>query len=162
MLTGCFLMLMHSAFFSIGSLVGSLVGGALVQLEVPTHWVWGGCSLGSMGLLDFAGGTVVHITAGVAALLFALVLGPRRGFPKTSMMPLNMTMTVTGTGMLWVCWFGFNAGSVMAADGNAGMALLVTHISAATGALTWMAIEWIRYGKPGLLGTVTGMVAGFP
>jgi Amt family ammonium transporter len=113
-----------------------------------------------MGLLDFAGGTVVHITAGVAALVFALVLGPRRGFPKTPMMPHNMTMTVTGAGMLWVGWFGFNAGSALAADGNAGMALLVTHISAATGALTWMAMEWIRYGKPGVLGTVTGMVAG--
>ena len=136
-------------------------GAWLVLVYAPiAHWVWGGGWLGSMGLLDFAGGTVVHITAGVAALVFALVLGPRRGFPKTPMMPHNMTMTVTGAGMLWVGWFGFNAGSALAADGNAGMALLVTHISAATGALTWMAMEWIRYGKPGVLGTVTGMVAG--
>jgi Amt family ammonium transporter len=136
-------------------------GAWLVLVYAPiAHWVWGGGWLGGMGLLDFAGGTVVHITAGVAALVFAVVLGPRRGFPKTPMMPHNMTMTVTGAGMLWVGWFGFNGGSALAADGNAGMALLVTHISAATGALTWMAMEWIRYGKPGVLGTVTGMVAG--
>jgi ammonium transporter len=133
----------------------------LMLVYVPvTHWVWGGGWLGSMGLYDFAGGTVVHITAGVASLVAALVLGPRRGFPETPMMPHNMTMTVTGAGMLWVGWFGFNGGSALAANGDAAMAMLVTHISAATGAMTWMAIEWMRFGKPSALGVVTGMVAG--
>lgn len=126
-----------------------------------THWVWAeGGWLFDMGLLDFAGGTVVHITAGVAALVAALVIGPRKGFPQQPMPPHNMTMTVTGAGMLWVGWFGFNAGSALAADGNAGMAMLVTHISAATAALVWMTLEWIKYGKPSVLGIVTGMVAG--
>lgn len=125
-----------------------------------THWVWGGGWLGKMGLYDFAGGTVVHITAGVAALVAALVMGPRKGFPTTAMTPHNMTMTVGGAGMLWVGWFGFNGGSALAADGNAAMALLVTHISAATGAMTWSAIERIKFGKPSALGAVTGMVAG--
>lgn len=124
------------------------------------HWVWGGGWLGQMGLLDYAGGTVVHITAGVAAIVTAMVIGNRKGFPKTAMMPHNMTMTVTGAGMLWVGWFGFNAGSALSAGGDAGMAMLVTHISAATGAFTWMMIEWIRFGKPSALGIVTGMVAG--
>ncbi len=124
------------------------------------HWVWGGGWLGQMGLLDYAGGTVVHITAGVAAIVTAMVIGNRKGFPKTAMMPHNMTMTVTGAGMLWVGWFGFNAGSALSAGGDAGMAMLVTHISAATGAFTWMMIEWIRFGKPSVLGVVTGMVAG--
>lgn len=124
------------------------------------HWVWGGGFLQQMGLLDFAGGTVVHITAGVAALVAALVIGPRKGFPRIAMPPHNLTMTVTGAGMLWVGWFGFNAGSAVAADGAAGMAMLVTHISAAAGAITWMAMEWIKYGKPSVLGVVTGMVAG--
>lgn len=133
----------------------------LILVYVPiTHWVWGGGWLGQMGLYDFAGGTVVHITAGVAALVTAIVLGPRRGFPETAMMPHNMTMTIAGAGMLWVGWFGFNGGSALASDGNASMAMLVTHISAATGAMTWMAIEWIRFGKPSALGVVTGMVAG--
>ncbi|MEL0064371.1 MAG: ammonium transporter [Gammaproteobacteria bacterium] len=131
----------------------------VVYLPV-THWVWGGGWLGEMGLLDFAGGTVVHITAGVAALVAAVVMGPRRGFPSTPMTPHNMTMTVTGAGMLWVGWFGFNGGSALAANGDAGMAMLVTHMSAAAGALTWMCIEWIRFGKPSALGAVTGMVAG--
>ena len=124
------------------------------------HWVWGGGWLGAMGVLDFAGGAVVHINAGVAALVAAMVLGRRRGFPQTAMLPHNMTMTVTGAAMLWVGWFGFNAGSAVAADGVAGMAMLVTHISAAAGALTWMVTEWIRHGKPSALGAVTGMVAG--
>ena len=133
----------------------------LLAVYAPfTHWVWGGGWLGSMGLLDFAGGTVVHITAGVAALVAALVLGPRRGFPTTAMMPHNMTLTVIGAGMLWVGWFGFNGGSALAANGDAAMAILVTHISAATGAITWMFIEWSKYKKPTVLGTVTGMVAG--
>ncbi len=124
------------------------------------HWVWGGGWLAEKGLLDFAGGTVVHITAGVAALVCALVMGNRNGFPTTPMMPHNMTMTVTGAGMLWVGWFGFNGGSAVAANGDAGMAMLVTHVSAACGALTWATMEWIKYGRPSALGTVTGMVAG--
>ena len=133
----------------------------LLAVYAPiTHWVWGGGWLGSMGFYDFAGGAVVHITAGVAALVAAIVLGPRRGFPNTAMPPHNMTMTVTGAGMLWVGWFGFNGGSALAANGDAGMAMLVTHISAATGAMVWMAMEWIRFGKPSALGAVTGMVAG--
>jgi Amt family ammonium transporter len=124
------------------------------------NWVWGGGWLGQMGLIDFAGGTVVHVTAGVGALVFALVIGKREGFLTAPMMPHNLTMSFTGAGMLWVGWFGFNAGSALAADGSAGMAMFVTHISAATGALTWMAIEWIKYGKPSGLGAITGMVAG--
>lgn len=124
------------------------------------HWVWGGGWLSGIGLLDFAGGTVVHVTAGVAALVSALVIGKRRGFPETAMPPHNMTMTITGAAMLWVGWFGFNAGSALAANGDAGMAMLVTHVSAAAGAFTWMLIEWIKFGKPSALGVVTGMVAG--
>jgi len=124
------------------------------------HWVWGGGWLGNMGLQDFAGGTVVHITAGVAALVAAVMMGPRRGFGQTAMPPHNLTMTVTGAGMLWVGWFGFNAGSALAADNSAAMAMLVTHLSAACGSLAWMTMEWIRHGKPSVLGIVTGMVAG--
>ena len=125
-----------------------------------THWVWGGGWLQQMGLLDFAGGTVVHVTAGVASLVSALVVGNRHGFGQTAMPPHNMTMTVTGAGMLWVGWFGFNAGSALAANGDAGMAMLVTHLSAAAGAFTWLCVEWVRFGKPSALGAVTGMVAG--
>jgi len=124
------------------------------------HWVWGGGWLGSMGLQDFAGGTVVHITAAVAALVAALVIGPRRGFGTVAMPPHNLTLTVAGAGMLWVGWFGFNAGSAVAANGSAAMAMLVTHLSASAGALAWMTMEWLRHGKPSMLGTVTGMVAG--
>ena len=124
------------------------------------HWVWGDGWLAKMGLMDFAGGTVVHLNAGMAALVAALVLGRRRGFPDTPMPPHNLTMTVAGAAMLWVGWFGFNAGSALAADGAAGMAMLVTHIGAATGAFAWMLCEWTRYGKPSVLGIVTGMVAG--
>ena len=133
----------------------------LTLVYVPVcHWVWGGGWLSEMGLKDFAGGTVVHVNAGVAALVAALVLGKRRGFPETAMTPHNMTITITGAAMLWVGWFGFNAGSALAANGSAGMAMLVTHIAAAAGALTWMSIEWVRFGKPSALGIVTGMVAG--
>lgn len=133
----------------------------LFAVYVPVaHWVWGGGWLSKMGALDFAGGIVVHITAGVAALVAAIVLGPRKGFGKTALIPHNMTMTVTGAGMLWVGWFGFNGGSAVAADGSAAMAMLVTHIAAATGAIVWMIIEWIKYGKPSALGVVTGLVAG--
>ena len=125
-----------------------------------THWVWGGGWLGNLGLMDFAGGTVVHITAGTAAVVAAMVLGPRRGFPSHTQPPHNMTLTVAGAAMLWVGWFGFNGGSALAANGDAAMALTVTHISAAAGAFTWLVIEWLRYGKPSALGAVTGMVAG--
>jgi ammonium transporter, Amt family len=140
-------------------LLFSVIWVSVVYFPV-CHWVWGGGWLAEMGLLDFAGGTVVHITAGVAALVCALVMGNRNGFPSTPMMPHNMTMTVTGAGMLWVGWFGFNGGSAIAANGDAGMAMLVTHVSAACGAMTWAAMEWVRYGRPSALGTVTGMVAG--
>ncbi len=124
------------------------------------HWVWGGGWLADLGLLDFAGGTVVHVNAGVAALVSALVMGRRKGFPTTPMPPHNLTMTVAGAGMLWVGWFGFNAGSALAANGDAGMAMLVTHIGAASGSLAWMFCEWRIHGKPSVLGIVTGMVAG--
>ena len=124
------------------------------------HWVWGDGWLQTRGIMDFAGGTVVHANAGVAALICALVLGARRGFPETAMPPHNMTMVVAGACMLWVGWFGFNAGSALAADGTAAMAMLVTHLAAATASLTWIFLEWWRYGKPSVLGIATGMVAG--
>ena len=124
------------------------------------HWVWGGGWLADLGVLDFAGGIVVHISAGVAALVVCIVLGPRAGYPRTPMAPNSLVLTLVGTSMLWVGWFGFNAGSVLAADGVAGMAMTVTHIAAAIAALTWMAIEWFRHGKPSVLGIATGAVAG--
>jgi ammonium transporter, Amt family len=133
----------------------------LIIVYLPVcHWVWGGGWLADLGVMDFAGGIVIHVNAGVAALVSALVIGKRKGFPTTAMPPHNMTMVVTGAGMLWVGWFGFNAGSALTSDGRAGMAMLATHIGAASGALTWMFIEWLRYGKPSVLGIVTGMVAG--
>jgi len=125
-----------------------------------THWVWGGGWLAELGLYDFAGGTVVHITAGVAALVAAKVLGPRRGFLNSAIMPHNLTMTVTGAGMLWVGWFGFNGGSALGANGTAAMAILATHLAASMGAITWAGIEWYKFGKASALGIVTGMVAG--
>ena len=140
-------------------LIFSILWTLLVYFPVA-NWVWGGGWLGSMGLIDFAGGTVVHVTAGVGALVTALVIGQRKEFGQSSTLPHNLTMSFTGAAMLWVGWFGFNAGSALAADGAAGMALFVTHISAATGALTWMVIEWIKFGKPSGLGAITGMVAG--
>ena len=133
----------------------------LILVYAPVcHWVWGGGWLSDMGFMDFAGGAVVHINAGVAAIVAALVLGNRRGFPDTHMPPHNMTIVVTGAAMLWVGWFGFNGGSALASDNNAGMAIAVTHISAAAGSLAWMVCEWVKYGKPSVLGIVTGMVAG--
>jgi Amt family ammonium transporter len=134
----------------------------LMLVYIPiTHWVWapGGWLL-EMGFRDFAGGAVVHVNAGIAALVAALVLGPRKGFPATPMPPHNLPITVAGAGMLWVGWFGFNGGSALAAGGSAGMAMLVTHIGAAAGCFSWMCSEWIRFGKPSVLGIVTGMVAG--
>ena len=124
------------------------------------HWVWGGGWLGEMGVLDFAGGTVVHINAGVAALVLCIVLGKRSGYPGTPMTPNSLVLTVIGASMLWVGWFGFNAGSELAADGVAGMAMAVTHICTATAAFTWMIVEWMRHGKPSVLGIATGAVAG--
>jgi Amt family ammonium transporter len=124
------------------------------------HWVWGGGWLGEMGVLDFAGGTVVHINAGVAGLVAAIVLGKRSGYPKSPMKPSNLVLTMVGAAMLWVGWFGFNAGSELAADGVAGMAMAVTQIATAAAALTWMFIEWKSHGKPSALGLVSGAVAG--
>ena len=136
-------------------------GAWLILVYAPvTHWVWGGGWLADLGVMDFAGGIVVHATAGVSALVFAVMLGARHGFPTELRPPHNPGMTMIGAAMLWVGWFGFNAGSALAADGNAGMAMVVTHISAATASLTWMAIEWIKHGKPSLVGTVTGTIAG--
>ena len=133
----------------------------LLIVYVPiAHWVWGGGWLAKLGVMDFAGGIVVHVSAGVAALVCALVLGPRRGFPQTAMAPHNLPIAVAGAGMLWVGWFGFNAGSALAANGSAGMAMLATHMGASAGALAWMIAEWTRYGKPSMLGAATGMVAG--
>jgi Amt family ammonium transporter len=125
------------------------------------HWVWGGGWLGSkFAILDFAGGTVVHINAGVAGLVAALVLGKRKGYPTTAMPPHNLSLTLVGASMLWVGWFGFNAGSELAADGVAGMAMAVTQIATASAALTWMFCEWIGHGKPSVLGIASGAVAG--
>ncbi|MGI9503906.1 MAG: ammonium transporter, partial [Geminicoccaceae bacterium] len=133
----------------------------LILVYAPvTHWVWGGGWLTAMGVMDFAGGIVVHLTAGVAAIVIALLLGRRRGFPNELRPPHNPGLTMAGAAILWVGWFGFNGGSALAADGNAGMAIAVTHISASLGALTWALIEWAKYGKPSSVGLVTGMVAG--
>ena len=124
------------------------------------HMVWGGGYLAGLGVIDFAGGLVVHATCGIGALVAAVMIGPRKGFPGSTLVPHNRPMVVIGAAMLWVGWFGFNGGSAVAADGNAAMAILVTHISAAVGALTWMSIEWIKTGKPTVVGIATGMVAG--
>ena len=133
----------------------------LIFVYAPVaHWVWGGGFLGTMGVMDFAGGLVVHATAGVSAIVVALALGGRKGFPGEVRPPHNPGMAMIGAAMLWVGWFGFNAGSALAADASAGMAMTVTHISAATATLVWMFTEWIKYGKPSLIGTVTGTIAG--
>jgi Amt family ammonium transporter len=134
----------------------------LIIVYIPvTHWVWAADGwLFERGFRDFAGGAVVHVNAGVAALVAALVIGNRSGFPTTAMPPHNLTMTVIGASLLWVGWFGFNAGSALAANGAAGMAMLVTHVGAAAGATAWMTLEWLKFGKPSVLGIVTGMVAG--
>ena len=133
----------------------------LIIVYAPVaHWVWGGGWLGEMGALDFAGGLVVHVTAGVSALVLVAILGPRRGFPSEVKPPHAPWMTMTGASMLWVGWFGFNAGSALSSGGDAGMAMAVTHISAATASLVWLIIEWIKFGKPSLIGLVTGTIAG--
>jgi Amt family ammonium transporter len=125
-----------------------------------THWVWGGGWLAQMGVMDFAGGLVVHTTAGISALVIAKMLGARIGFPRSVKPPHSPVIAMIGAAMLWVGWFGFNAGSALAANQNAAMAMLVTHISAAAGTITWMLIDWHKNGKPGLVGMITGMVAG--
>lgn len=132
----------------------------LVVYAPVTHWVWGGGILAEWGVLDFAGGIVVHATAGTAALACALVVGKRRGFPTSVQPPHSPVLTMIGASMLWIGWFGFNGGSALSAGNSAGMALLVTHIAAATASLVWMFIEWFRFGRPSLVGIVTGMVAG--
>lgn len=139
----------------------SAVWVMLVYLPI-CHMTWGGEGglLADMGALDFAGGIVVHLTAGTAALVAAVMVGPRKGHPDTPMTPHNMTMCLTGTGMLWVGWFGFNGGSALAANGDAAMAILVTQTSASVAALTWIAIEWVKLGKPSALGFATGAIAG--
>ena len=145
------------------SFMGMLLFSAfwLLVVYVPVaHWVWGGGWLAGLGILDFAGGLVVHLTAGVSALVIAIMLGGRRGFPREIVPPHNPGMVMIGASMLWVGWFGFNGGSALAANGGAGMAIAVTHISAATASLTWMVIEWKQHGKPSLVGFVTGTIAG--
>ena len=137
----------------------TLIWVLLVYAPV-VHWVWGGGFLAQKGLIDFAGGVVVHVTAGVSALVLAMMLGPRRGFPHEVQPPHNPGMTMIGASMLWVGWFGFNAGSALAADGSATMAMTVTHLSAAAGAIAWSIMELLRYRKASLVGAVTGMVAG--
>ncbi len=133
----------------------------LFIVYVPvTHWIWGGGWLAELGVLDFAGGLVVHLTAGVTALLLAVMIGRRIGFPNEVRPPHAPWMSMAGACMLWVGWFGFNAGSALSAGGDAGMALTATHISAATAALVWLAIEWVRYDKPSMIGIVTGAIAG--
>ena len=133
----------------------------LLLVYVPVaHWIWGGGWLAQRGVLDFAGGLVVHVTAGVSALVLAVMLGPRLGFPDDVKPPHAPWMTMAGACMLWVGWFGFNAGSALTAGGDAGMAMTVTHISAATAALVWIVIEWTKFGKPSMVGAVTGAIAG--
>jgi len=140
-------------------LLFSAIWSVIVYAPV-THWIWGGGWLQTMGVMDFAGGIVVHINAGIAGLMTALYLGKRRGYPKTPMPPHSLTLSVVGAGMLWVGWFGFNAGSALAADTTAGMAMTVTQISSATAACSWMFVEWLKHGKPSVLGIITGSVAG--
>ena len=133
----------------------------LIAVYAPvTHWIWGGGWLAEKGILDYAGGLVVHLTAGISALVLAAALGPRKGFPDQVDPPHNPALVMIGASMLWVGWFGFNAGSALAANGDAGMAMLVTHISAATASLVWMTIDWMKFGKPTLIGLVTGTIAG--
>lgn len=140
-------------------IIFSLLWLTLVYCPIA-HWVWGGGWMGEMGALDFAGGNVVHINAGIAGLVLALVLGKREGFGKEAMFPSSITLTALGAAMLWFGWFGFNAGSALAADGVAGSAFLVTNTSAATAALAWMFAEWMVSKKPTVLGLASGVVAG--
>jgi Amt family ammonium transporter len=133
----------------------------LLLVYVPiAHWVWGGGFLGTYGVIDFAGGTVVHLNAGVAGLVAAYVLGTRRGYGSENLAPYDLTLAVIGTGLLWVGWFGFNGGSALGANARAAMAIVSTHLAASAGAFTWMALEWWTRGKPSVLGMVSGAVAG--
>ncbi len=132
----------------------------LVVYAPIAHWVWGGGFLAAAGMLDFAGGTVVHLNAGVAGLVAALVLGARRGYGSDNFAPYDLSLAVIGTGLLWVGWFGFNGGSALAANSRAVFAIVATHLAASTGALTWMALEWWTRGKPSVLGMISGAVAG--
>jgi len=133
---------------------------SLVVYAPIAHWVWGGGFLGDWGVLDYAGGTVVHINAGVAGLVCAYVLGKRKGYGTENLAPHNLVLSVIGASLLWVGWFGFNAGSAVTAGGNAGMAMLVTQIAAAAAGLSWMFMEWVARGKPSVLGVISGAVAG--
>jgi ammonium transporter, Amt family len=133
---------------------------AVLVYSPIAHWVWGGGFLAGLGVLDFAGGTVVHINAGVAGLVAALVLGPRWGYRSENMAPHNLVLSLTGASLLWVGWFGFNAGSAVASNGTAGMAMAVTQIAAAAAGLAWMFAEWVSHGKPSVLGIISGAVAG--
>jgi Amt family ammonium transporter len=155
LITGAFAERMRfSAFLWFGVLWSTLVYGPLA------HWVWGGGWIGAMGALDFAGGTVVHISSGVSALVCALMLGRRRGWPNEHMPPHNLPFTVTGAALLWVGWFGFNAGSALAANGTAANAFVTTNTAASAAAIMWMIVEWRHSGKPTMLGVATGAVAG--
>ncbi len=142
------------------SMLVFMIAWVIVVYAPICHWVWGGGFLGGDGVLDYAGGTVVHINAGVAGLVAAIVLGPRKGFGTDNMAPHNLTLSLIGASLLWVGWFGFNAGSAVAADGRAGMAMLVTQIAAAAATVSWMLVEWILRKKPSALGAVSGAVAG--
>jgi Amt family ammonium transporter len=155
LITGAFAERMKfSAFLWFGLLWSTLVYGPLA------HWVWGGGWIGAMGALDFAGGTVVHISSGVSALVCALMLGRRRGWPHEHMTPHNLPLAVTGAALLWVGWFGFNAGSALAANGVAANAFVTTNTAASAAAVAWMIVEWRHSGRPTMLGVATGAVAG--
>ena len=133
----------------------------LLAVYAPvTHWIWGGGWLAKLGIMDYAGGLVVHATAGVSALVFALRVGPREGFPRDQAPPHNPGMTMIGAGLLWVGWFGFNGGSALSAGADAGMAIVATHVSACVAGIVWGAVEWLRFGRPSMIGVVTGVVAG--
>ncbi len=155
LIVGAYVERIHFSFVIVFSVIWVVIVYAPV-----VHWVWGGGFLADMGVIDFAGGIVVHVTAGVSALVLAMMLGRRRGFPNELQPPHNPGITMIGAAMLWVGWFGFNAGSALAADGAAGMAMTVTHLSAAAGAIAWSVMELILYRKASLIGAVTGMVAG--
>ena len=143
-----------------GAMLAFSAAWVMLVYAPVAHWVWGGGWLATFGTIDFAGGLVVHVTAGISSLVIARALGPRQGFPTELAKPHSPGLTMMGAGMLWVGWYGFNAGSALASNGSAGMAMTVTHISAAMGALTWMAIEWTQHKRPSLIGTATGAIAG--
>jgi len=142
------------------AMIAFIVAWLIIVYAPVTHWVWGGGFLSGAGVLDFAGGTVVHINAGIAGLVACLMIGPRKGYGRENMAPANLVLSVTGASLLWVGWFGFNAGSAVAANGSAGMAMLVTQVATAVAALAWLVTEWIVLGKPSVLGIISGAVAG--